>query len=151
MGDSRQTGPLAQGSDLDGHIPLGPQATIRATLTSNEALTLFSVAGVGARSELLLPPTSIAKVLLPSREITITGSQPCFKDLVHFVQVGSGSGKIEIQFFFVNLDRRPECDGRPPATSILGHPKIVLPCLRPWPGLSPITATMRAGLGWPVC
>jgi hypothetical protein len=53
--DSRQTGPLAQGSDLDGHIPLGPQATIRATLTSNEALTLFSVAGVGARSELLLP------------------------------------------------------------------------------------------------
>ncbi|HXE18778.1 MAG TPA: caspase family protein [Castellaniella sp.] len=78
-------------------------------LTSNQHATGFRVSGVGAGRDLVLPPTSIAKVLLPRGGVTIVGSTPCFPDIVQHVQTDQGYQGSDIQFYFSNLDRRASC------------------------------------------
>jgi hypothetical protein len=92
------------------YVQLGPLASVRVVLTSNEHATAFRITGVGAGRDLVLPPTSIAKVSLPRGGVTIVGNAPCFPDAVQHVQVDHGYEGSDIQFFFSNLDRRLSCN-----------------------------------------
>lgn len=101
--------PTAGTTADEGAIPLGPEARRAAVLLSNQPATGFTVQGVGAGSDLTLPRTSIARVLLPVAGITIEARAPCFPVLTHFVQVGTLRDGDPISFDFVNFDRRAGC------------------------------------------
>jgi hypothetical protein len=90
-------------------IPLGPRAQVQVALVSDQP-TNFTISGVEAGTDLVLPRTSIARVLLPLLGVTIAAQVPCFRRLEHFVQAGGLSNGGQIAFSFSNLDRRPGCE-----------------------------------------
>jgi hypothetical protein len=83
---------------------------VQAVLISDQPITRFTISGVEAGTDLVLPPTSIARVLLPPLGVTIAAQTPCFRRLEHFVQAGSLSDSGQIAFSFSNLDRHPGCE-----------------------------------------
>ncbi|WP_165982168.1 caspase family protein [Dankookia rubra] len=102
--------PPGTGAAADaGSIPLGPEARVQAVLVSGLPTTAFTISGVGAGADLVLPRTSIARVLLPRAGITITAQAPCFRTLQHHVQAGTLGDGDPITFTFSNIDRRAGC------------------------------------------
>jgi hypothetical protein len=128
----------------DGPIPLGPEAQVRAVLISNMPATAFTISGVAADVDLVLPRTSIARVLLPRAGVTITARAACFRTQRHFVQVGSMNHGDPISFTFSNNDRRGDCAEEAPAPSAAAPPTTD-------PGrLAWVIGNGRYGGGWPV-
>jgi hypothetical protein len=124
-------------------IPLGPRAQVQAVLISDQPTTRFTISGVDAGTDLVLPPTSIARVLLPPLGVTIAAEATCFRRLEHFVQAGSLSDGGQIAFSFSNLDRRPGCEAEADAPP-LGSPARMDPQRLAW-----VIASGNYGGDWP--
>lgn len=128
----------------DGPIPLGPDAQVQAVLTSNVPATAFTISGVAADTDLVLPRTSIVRVLLPRAGVTITARTTCFRTQKHFVQVGSMNHGDPISFTFSNNDRRGDCIDEAMAPSAAIPPRVPDPGRLAW-----VIGNGQYEEGWP--
>ncbi len=128
-------------------IRLGPRATVPATLTSNVSITSFKISGVGAREDIILPATNVAKVMLPVGEITIEAAVRCYPAIVNHAQIGRRDNNIDIDFVFSNANRRPKCEDD------VTDPTIVQMSAQPRPGesdkLAWVVTNSSYKNGWP--
>ncbi|HEY0183407.1 MAG TPA: caspase family protein [Rhodopila sp.] len=101
-------------------IRLGPAAAVPATLTSNVSVTRFRIGGiVGSANEFVLPATSVAKIVLPMGEATITATVKCYPKIVNHIQVGLRDDELDINFVFSNAMRKPDCEDEAQQPAIL--------------------------------
>ena len=119
----------------DDYIPLGPRASVRATLASNVPDVTFTISGVDAGHDIVLPPTNIAKVLLPVGGVTIEARARCYRTNRSYLQIENTDSGREFSFTFSNVYRVSGCvesSGQPPAAN----------------GSSPPSAPASARLAW---
>jgi len=103
----------------DDYIRLTQESKIRAVVRSSPEPATFKISGLGIGSDVILPATTIAKIVLPKHSVTITATNQCYPDIVHYLQLDERSDGIDVNFVFSNANRKPDCgdEGASPTES----------------------------------